>query len=613
VSSEATTIHGLESRPRTADGTLLPQTFVPNTDEKRLIAELPRLERSDSGHDILLGDTIGRGGMGLVREASQLAIGRRVAVKTLRPEKFDPALTLYLLREAWVTGMLEHPNIVPIYTVGVDANGSPMIVMKRIEGTPWSELIRESDHDLRWHLHILTQVTNAIDFAGSRGIVHRDIKPDNVMVGQFGEVYLLDWGIAVSLTEDHGGRLPLAKDVRGVAGTPGYMAPEMVKEDGSELGVWTDVYLLGALLHELITKEKRHQGGDIGAILLSSLASDPYLYPAHVPPELSAIANRAMHRDPKKRYATAGELRAAIEEFLEHESSRELTDQAYQRLETWKALPEPRDPIAIQNLFGEARFALQQALREWPENARAKRDLLSCLELKFEHDLSRDDFDSASVILDELGERRSDLADRLGELRVRMEKRRGELDGLRKLQAGRNLEVGRRTRAFLMVLQAISFGAIPPLAVLFRRMGMEIGYNYFYATSALKAVYFAFLWIWARDSLSKTAVNRQLSAAVALLIFVEIGIRPFAQNLGHPIEHSLLVDFGVYFLVNATLAITIDRRISWALPAYLAGAMLSYASPENVFWFLGATHFVVGMSMAWVWRPSTIRGPDIIR
>src|SRR5688572_2030928 len=128
---------------QTTDGTILPPTVTPDTGDRDLMTALPKLaRRSDSVRDLALGKTIGRGGMGIVHDAEQLAIGRHVAVKTLRPEKAgDPALALVLLREAWITGTLEHPNVIPIYSVGVDEHGAPMIVMKKVEGTPWSAFV----------------------------------------------------------------------------------------------------------------------------------------------------------------------------------------------------------------------------------------------------------------------------------------------------------------------------------------------------------------------------------------------------------------------------------------------------------------------------------------
>jgi len=204
-----------------------------------------------------LEQTIGEGGMGIVRLATQRSLGRKVAVKTLRPAARNEVATLRLLREAWVTGTLEHPNIVPVYDLGLDEDGSPIIVLKRIEGVEWGDIMRDANAArarygaedlLEYNLRILLQLCNAVSLAHARGVLHRDLKPENVMIGSFGEVYLVDWGIAVSLTADALGRLPLAVDQNEMAGTPYYMAPEMLGALG-KLSVRTDVYLLGAILH----------------------------------------------------------------------------------------------------------------------------------------------------------------------------------------------------------------------------------------------------------------------------------------------------------------------------------------------------------------------------
>ena len=595
-------------------GTLITPAHGADTDERQLLASLPRLDSSAGGHDIELGATLGEGGMGVVRLADQRAIGRQVAVKALRPDREEPRLAIALLREAWITGALEHPNVVPVYSVGVDAKGHPLIVMKHIEGTLWTALLGDDAHDLRAHLKILIQVCNAVEFAASRGIIHRDLKPDNVMIGQFGEVYVLDWGIAVSLGDDRGGRLSLAAEVEGVCGTPGYMAPEMVHETGAELSVRTDVYLLGAVLHQLITGKRRHTGEHLQDVLVSSLESTPYPYDADVPAELAAIANRATHVHQNERYDSARAVREAIEEFLAHESSYRLVEEGEERLGAWDTLasgPRPPDALASQRLWGETRFAFLQALRAWPDNERAQQGLLATLERKFDDDIARDDFESASIVLEEIGERRPDLYDRLEKLRLEVARRRAELDELRALQSTRNLDIGRRTRAFLMLVTAVAFAAVPILAVGLERQGYEISYGYFYLMSVLKLLDAGILALWARESLGKTQVNRQLTAALFLMITLELAIRPFAQRLGYPVEHSLLVDFAIYGSITATLAITVDRRLIPSPLFFVAGAALSYFAVEHVYWFLAAAHFGSGVFTAATWRPEFVLGPDL--
>jgi serine/threonine protein kinase len=271
--------------------------------------------------------TIGEGGMGIVRLATQRSLGRKVAVKTLRPDVKSEAATLRLLREAWVTGTLEHPNIVPVYDLGLGEDGSPIIVLKRIEGVEWGAVMHDAAvaserygaADLLEHnLRILIQLCNAVSLAHARGVLHRDLKPENVMIGSFGEVYLVDWGIAVSLRPDPLGRLPLAAEQSEMAGTPCYMAPEMLGALGA-LTERTDVYLLGAILHEILTKKPPHNGSFkqiVGSILMSS-----FTYDADAPRELAEIAQRAMRRPPEDRFASTEELRLRLEWYLRHRGS----------------------------------------------------------------------------------------------------------------------------------------------------------------------------------------------------------------------------------------------------------------------------------------------------
>lgn len=142
-----------------------------------------------------LEQTIGEGGMGVVYAASEEALGRTVAVKTLKPDWRKPRGVRKLLQEAWVTGRVEHPNVVPVYRIELDDEGAPMVVLKRIEGDDWASLMHDpraiaehydSTDPLEWNLRVLIAVCNAVRFAHDRGVIHRDIKPENVMIGRYG-------------------------------------------------------------------------------------------------------------------------------------------------------------------------------------------------------------------------------------------------------------------------------------------------------------------------------------------------------------------------------------------------------------------------------------------
>jgi serine/threonine-protein kinase len=355
------------------------------------------------------GDEIGRGGMGVIRAAEQVPLGRTVAIKTVRPDRGNPDAAVDLLREAWITGSLEHPNVVPVHHLGVDERGFPLLVLKRIEGVVWANVLQDAaavrarfgaGDLLAWNLGIVLRVLDAVRFAHSRGILHRDLKPSNVMVGDFGEVYLLDWGTAVSLRPDPTGRLPLASEVRQLAGTPAYMAPEMVDET-LVLSERTDVYLAGAVLYELLAGRPPHLAATPTATVASIALSDPE-FPAEAPPELAAICRRAMHAEPAERYATADELRLALQRYLEHRGSDVLAAAAQARLVQLHVALASGEEDEVHRQFGACRFGFHEALSAWPDNAAARAGLTEATIAVAKFELAHDAPAAAVALLGEL-------------------------------------------------------------------------------------------------------------------------------------------------------------------------------------------------------------------
>jgi serine/threonine-protein kinase len=288
-----------------------------------------------------VGDTLGEGGMGVVRRCVDRRIGREVAIKSVKGTATEGGLGARFLHEACVQGQLEHPAIVSVYDVGRDGDGVAYFTMKRVRGVTLERVVdslRAGDPDAarqysrRKLLSAFVRVCEAIDFAHSRGVVHRDLKPGNVMLGDYGEVYVLDWGLAklVSLGEgsaDAGAPVLTGRTASGTRtalgarlGTPGYMAPEQVR--GEEVDARADVYALGSLLFELLAREPLHPHESPQATIESTLAGLDARPSARAPqldspPELDAVCVRATALDRADRFAGVRDLLAAVERYLD--------------------------------------------------------------------------------------------------------------------------------------------------------------------------------------------------------------------------------------------------------------------------------------------------------
>ena len=348
------------------DGTLMHEsTRRESADAER--AGLKRLE-----DDLKIGEVIGRGGMGEVFEARQVSLDRAVAVKVATD---DAAAARALIFEARVIGQLAHPNIVPVHALGLGDGGEVLLVMKRVEGVEWLDILhsRASANDqLDRHLDIFVDVCRAMELAHERGVVHRDLKPANVMVGKFGEVYLLDWGLAVAIDGSAAGHdLPLAREVVEVVGTPSYMAPEQVSPH-LEIDARSDVFALGALLFEVVTGSPLYAGKKLIKVLRAALECAPPAFPEEVPRQMQAVLQRALAKNKDARFQSVRALREAVEAFRANEGARRLTHEAERRL---RHLRETEDPGARAAIFAEARFGFQQALEMSPGDADARAGL----------------------------------------------------------------------------------------------------------------------------------------------------------------------------------------------------------------------------------------------
>lgn len=530
--------------------------------------------------DLEVKAVIGEGGMGRVHAARQRSLEREVAIKTTKDGAVSGNAVGALLREAVITGSLEHPGIVPVHVLGLDAQGAPVLVMKRVEGAEWRALLVDPAHPA-WksrpadrvvaHVEILMQVCQAVHFAHSRGVIHRDIKPENVMVGDFGEVYLVDWGIALRSDD------PSARDgMPKLVGTPGYMAPEMVS--GGALGPWTDVYLLGATLHEVLTGVWPHRGDTLREVLLAAFCSEPVEYGADVPAELAALCHRAMARDPTERPESALAFRQALSDFLTHRGSIALAQSAQERFAALKGLllaagdGVPAELQTAYRLATEARFGFTQAVKEWSDNALAKDGLRECVCAAVDLELRQGHAATAAALLDELERPPHELVAALERVKKDEARRNAEQRRLRQLDQDLDASIAgkQRTRglaALAGVGAAIgAFAMLGPSAKHIRPEALVVFALVLLATLGLT---FAF---W-RNQLLRNAFNRRLFGVVVLATGVLVLNRVFGTLTGIPVPWILVLDLLLLTSVAAAAAITLVPRL-WLVPMVLVPGLV---------------------------------------
>jgi serine/threonine-protein kinase len=553
---------------------------------------LPSLPVGTQGSDAELTreGLLGEGGMGQVWLGKQRSLHREVALKLVRPEDRKSENVAALLHEAQIVGRLEHPNIVPVHALGVDQGGLPVVVFKRVDGVAWSALLKDPHHPawrtlpvqredrLVQHIEVLIQVCHAVQFAHSRGVIHRDIKPPNVMIGAFGEVYLLDWGVAWDLSS-------ATHEGPRVLGTPSYLAPEMLRESEHQ-GVHTDVYLLGATLHRVLTGQPRHAGRDLREVVVAVLRSQPVRYAASVPPELAALCNEATHADPALRPRDVAAFRARLVDFLQHRGSIELASAAERRLAELRAAADragdgdQRATTAPLEKLLECRFECLQALREWPGNARARATLGSVLELMIERELAASNPAAARALLAELGAPRPQLLARIERAEQQREQERESLARVHHLRAEMDPMVASRAQALIFVAILVSSAAFTVFLLATGALGglhrPDVRKNV--AGDAILLCLVVLGGALLRRKLFANAISRRLSWFLLVVVVFVTASDTGAWLLGQTLHDSTLVG-----LVAACACLTSAAVMSVPAMGWLAG-IFALATLALVVW-----------------------------
>ncbi len=548
--------------------------------DPRVRQAIESLTASEGQQRIELRETLGEGGMGIVRLATQRAIGRSVAVKTLKDSAVDDVAVLRLLREGWVTGALEHPNIVPVYDISVDARGAPVLVLKKIDGTAWSDLIVAParltklfnvEDAIEAHLRITLQVCRALEFAHSRGIIHRDIKPENVMVGSFGEVYLLDWGIAVALHQTEDPRLPTVRDSVGLAGTLPYMAPEML-EQPPLISAQTDVYLLGGTLFEALTGAAPHAASTVMAmvhhIVLGDVKTDTI-----GDRELAKICGDALKHAVEDRTQSVAEFRDQIEKYLRFREPRALLRQAETTVAEVLALaasPVPDEPARrtqMYALYNAARFALLRVLRSGIASDAPQRTLDQLCMCVAEHELRAGDPAAAERVLAEWSTAPMEIRARVDDALRLVLARQQQLEDLKR-EHDPGLGGVRRWRSGLAIG---STWVLLPLCTI--RPGET--WPALYVFPLLQVLGFLVFSVRARQHGVSNQHNRHLIAHATVTMLSQLFLTAFLQHMGASVAHAFVGLFVMWGMGTALIAVWVHRYYWLAVLGFIGGFVVS--------------------------------------
>jgi len=305
-------------------------------------SDLPAVMKPREGNKYNYRKTIGRGGMKMVLQVYDNDTMRDVAMALLPDVSTRSRRELeQFLKEARITASLEHPNIVPVHDIGVDSAGSPFFTMKLISGETLASVLKRleegdpealKNYSFETLMRIYQRICNGMAFAHSKGVIHLDLKPENIQIGEFGEVLILDWGLARKIRPQ-----PLSKNAPSpqatqkirsippdeeVKGTPGYMAPEQIEGKNKLSSYYTDIYALGGILYAMVTFHDPVKHGDIRQMLRDTLSGNierpsRRVNGREIPYGIEAVILKAMSLDPKDRYYSVRELRDEVVSFID--------------------------------------------------------------------------------------------------------------------------------------------------------------------------------------------------------------------------------------------------------------------------------------------------------
>lgn len=505
--------------------------------------ETPRLNKS-----VVIQRRLGSGGMGIVYLAEQQQPKRLVAVKGLRED--CKHLKPNLIQEAMITGALEHPNIVPVHFLH-EANSQPQVVMKYINGKTLNAVCDNqgvSGSKLRQIIRQLIQVCYALSYAHTKGVYHRDVKPENIMLGDFGEVYLLDWGIAISKSQ------PMSKPQ--LVGSPAYMAPEMVEGDPTLIDQRTDVFLLGATLHEVLTGEPRHAGDNIHEVIESINAIQPHSYGAKTPEELGRICNEACAKSPSHRIQSIDLFQQRLEDYLQHEQAIILSHSAQEEMNEVERILKTSSQSETRLLahYNRARFGFNQALQIWPECLQAKTADNKLLTIMLEYYLHKSDLNRSKNIYEQMTTVNPATEQKIKALELEEEIKSKEnirLAGIAHSQDPKLTQKARRWLSMVIILVCLAFVYIVVFSP-YSDISNMTNLSLLTVSCTIYVPILLFVWILRKEFLVNNH-GKKIAFAISSMLMAMIIHRFVAWLIDEPVTNVIITDM---ILVAAVMANT---------------------------------------------------------
>jgi eukaryotic-like serine/threonine-protein kinase len=567
--------------------------------------------------DFLIHGLLGEGGMGQVFIGKQTCLKRDVAFKISKNESQDPRLLAQICHEAQITAQLDHPNIMPIYLLARADDGRPIQIMKRIEGISWHDLMYQPKHSLwqdlnqsesqhDFHLEILVKVSQAMSYAHERGIIHRDLKPENVMIGKFGEVYILDWGVALDLATVHGEVTDFwAQQQSGLevalVGTPAYMPPEMALRDIAYQGAWSDVYLLGAILYQVLTGKRLHTAENIDLLLEQIVQGHMPVIPEEIIKEMRDLLQVSLAFSNESRLPNASAFHLLLTEAIRTSKSRKVEKKAWQAYhELFQELQKntPQN-YRLEILFDEAKHFFWTSLELWPMNLEARQGLDKCLTMWVRYLLKIQEVGSAERVIGEIKTPNEDLLAEIAFMKSEREDEEIERRALKSWKADENLGSSKKIRVLWAYLGFTLFG----LGSLFFDFLARLDLMYIDAKrSLLSAIVLSalaiigFLILSPKDQVLKANSSFIRLSKLLLVIMLSVVLQRFFVWKTMP-EFKMSLIYEMILLVvgcSAMNSVSGQKDFTWGTTAFVVSIILSLLWP-----YLLTTLYALSMCILW--------------